>query len=236
MQTPLIGEIFDSLRGMDAAKQVAILQTTIQKFPTMKIPLMTWLAIGFHPDIHFALPEGMPPFTVSDIPAGLNETNLFQAIKKVKMYLRVPEYAHVPMRKREASFVQLLESLHPLEVDVVRAAKAKTFPETYGLTLSTVQKAFPDSAKEFGPIEDGELPPTPPKVAPTPKPTPKAGSSKKKTKKKPTQKSPKPPTDSSPTAVSEPSEAPEPAVTVTPEQVEAAGGLLNALKRAAGRF
>ena len=226
MRTPLLGEVFDKLRGQDPSKQATILQNLVQEFPSTRIPLFTWLAIAFHQDIKFALPEGMPPYKVGDAPAGLSETNLWMATKKVKLFLQVKEYAHVAPKQRETAFIQLLENLDPLECELLGAIKAKALIATYGLARATVIEAFPALATELGPVsfvvEGASADRVATKVAPKKKLA-------KKKKSKPVKKAVVP-TSSEGSEATE-TEAP-PTTIITPEAVEASGGLLNALRNA----
>lgn len=51
---------------------------------------------------------------------------------------------NVPKYRLEMQFVQLLESIHPNEADVLLAVKDKTLQKKYPITKDVVKKAFPD--------------------------------------------------------------------------------------------
>lgn len=51
---------------------------------------------------------------------------------------------NVPKYRLEMQFVQLLESVHPDEADVLLAVKDKTLQKKYPVTKDIVKKAFPD--------------------------------------------------------------------------------------------
>lgn len=56
----------------------------------------------------------------------------------------VPSPPKMPRHKREMLFIELLESLHPRDADVLLATKNKKLAKSYGLTKDIIKKSFPD--------------------------------------------------------------------------------------------
>ena len=105
-------------------------------------PLKEILKYAFHPDIKFALPSGSPPYKTVGSPDEYNPTYLYPNIKKFYLYI---EGGHVGLTqlRREQLFVQMLESLHPKEAEVVIQIKDKKL-NYRGLTYKLVKTTFPE--------------------------------------------------------------------------------------------
>lgn len=58
-----------------------------------------------------------------------------------------PEPVSMPKYRLELLFIQLLESLHPTEADVLLAVKNKTLSKKFAINKDIVKKAFPDILK-----------------------------------------------------------------------------------------
>ena len=105
-------------------------------------PLKELLKYAFHPDIKFALPSGSPPFKTVGSPDEYNPTYLYQNIKKFYLYIEGGHDGLTALR-REQLFVQMLESLHPKEAEVVLQVKDKKL-KFRGLTYKLVKDTFPE--------------------------------------------------------------------------------------------
>lgn len=99
--------------------------------------LQTILVGAFYPDVRWALPPGMPPYTPCD-PVNA-ESFLYTQAKR--LYIFAEGGSNLNNLRREALFIELLESVHPKDAEVVLAMKDKTLP--YGITPQLVNKAFP---------------------------------------------------------------------------------------------
>lgn len=100
--------------------------------------LQTILAGAFYPGIKWNLPPGEPPYKPCD-PVNA-ESFLYQEAKR--LYIFCEGGPNLTNLKREALFIELLESVHPEDAKVILAMKEKKLPYT-GITPTLVKKAFP---------------------------------------------------------------------------------------------
>jgi hypothetical protein len=98
---------------------------------------------GFNPKIKFLLPEGTPPYVFRGVPEGF-PTTLYPEVRKFYIFCEGGG-ANVTQIRREAIFIQLLETIHPDEAKIVIAMKDKKLDELYDtITYDIVREAFPD--------------------------------------------------------------------------------------------
>jgi hypothetical protein len=105
-------------------------------------PLKEILKYAFHPDIKFALPPGKPPYKTIGSPDEYNPTYLYPNIRKFYLYIE-GGHAGLTQLRREQLFIQMLESLHPKEADLVIQIKDKKL-NYRGLTYKLVKTTFPE--------------------------------------------------------------------------------------------
>ena len=105
-------------------------------------PLKEILKYAFHPDIKFALPPGKPPYKTIGSPEEYNPTYLYPNIRKFYLFIEGGHDGLTQLR-REQLFVQMLESLHPKEAEVVIQIKDKKL-NYRGLTYALVKTTFPE--------------------------------------------------------------------------------------------
>ena len=105
-------------------------------------PLKELLKYAFHPDIKFVLPPGMPPYKTIGSPEEYNPTYLYPNIWKFYLFVEGGHEGLTQLR-REQLFIQILESLHPKEAEVVIQVKDKKL-NYRGLTYKLVKKTFPE--------------------------------------------------------------------------------------------
>jgi hypothetical protein len=165
------------------------------------------LQYALHRDLVWMLPDrAVPPYRKANDFMGL-EGRLAGESKRLYLFISVggvPGNPGLNSVKREQMFVQLLESLHPEDAELLLMIKDKRVPE--GLDHDIVAEAFPDMfvgesplpAAEEAPAEPIAVPPQEPAViqqpaAPKPK-TPQAP------KAKPTPKPKAPPVASKTTS------------------------------------
>ena len=131
---PLIFEDVAAANSIKARKEV-LLENESE-------PLKEILKYAFHPDIKFALPPGKPPYKTIGSPDEYNPTYLYPNIRKFYLYIEGGHDGLTQLR-REQLFVQMLESLHPKEAEVVIQIKDKKL-NYRGLTYALVKTTFPE--------------------------------------------------------------------------------------------
>lgn len=106
------------------------------------------LKINFHPEVRMDLPEGDPPFRKEeDKPAGYQESNLVVEYKR--FYIWLDPNQKISKVKKEKLFIEMLESLHLSEANVVLLAKDKKLQKKYKtIKEDIVRAAFPQILPE----------------------------------------------------------------------------------------
>lgn len=102
------------------------------------------LAGTFHDGVKWLLPPGKPPFRPGD-PVNA-EGFLYHQARKFYLFAegQAPDLTSV---RRETIFIEMLESVHPKDADILIAMKDKK-PPYKGITRTLVQKAFPGLLNE----------------------------------------------------------------------------------------
>ena len=131
---PLIFEDVAAANSIKARKKVLLENESNQ--------LKELLKYAFHPDIKFALPPGKPPYKTIGSPDEYNPTYLYPNIRKFYLYIEGGHDGLTQLR-REQLFIQMLESLHPKEAEVVIQIKDKKL-NYRGLTYKLVKTTFPE--------------------------------------------------------------------------------------------
>jgi hypothetical protein len=131
---PLIFEDVAAANSIKARKEILL--------ENESKPLKEILKYAFHPDIKFALPPGKPPYKTIGSPDEYNPTYLYPNIRKFYLYIEGGHDGLTQLR-REQLFVQMLESLHPKEAEVVIQIKDKKL-NYRGLTYKLVKTTFPE--------------------------------------------------------------------------------------------
>lgn len=102
---------------------------------------------SFDDTIEFILPIGTPPYEEDDAPAGYTRSSLFQQTKRFKYFAKGGPGERLPAARRERMFIEILESVHPKEAQLIIAMKDKKVagpPSMYrGITKKLVSEAFP---------------------------------------------------------------------------------------------
>ena len=101
--------------------------------------LHTVLQGAFDPRVTWNLPEGTPPYKKDDSPYGLSPSVLEKEIRKLVYFL--PGRLIQNRMKREEVFVQILESIHPSESELLIQMKDKRID---GLTARLIWEAIPE--------------------------------------------------------------------------------------------
>tara|TARA_B000000609_G_C24164176_1_gene345766 strand:+ start:782 stop:1246 length:465 start_codon:yes stop_codon:yes gene_type:complete len=100
------------------------------------------LRINFDADVVSVLPLGAPPYEKDDAPKGHSSSSLFKLHRQFKYFFKGPFANQVQPIRREGIFLNILESIHPTEADVLVAAKDRKL-KVKGLTKALVDEAFP---------------------------------------------------------------------------------------------
>ena len=131
---PLIFEEVAAANSFEARKKVLLENESNPLLPSSINTLSS--------DIMFALPSGAPPYKCVGSPDEYNPTYLYPNIRKFYLYVEGGHDGLTQLR-REQLFVQMLESLHPKEAEVVIQVKDKKL-NYRGLTYKLVKTTFPE--------------------------------------------------------------------------------------------
>lgn len=140
MAKPLISEVLQGLTEVEGKElhkaRVAYLQQ--KSSPALK----DVLRINFDEAVVSLLPAGEPPYRKDPAPAGMNYATLHKSFRKFKYFFNTG--LQLDQGRREKLFIDLLESLHVSESEMLILAKDRKLYDKYkGLTLKVVQDAFP---------------------------------------------------------------------------------------------
>ena len=86
------------------------------------------------------LPEGEPPFKPTEVLD--TESRLLNEIRRIYLFVEGGN-PNLTKSRREFLFIQLLESIHPLDAKLIISIKDRKLPFK-GLTKKIAQQAFPD--------------------------------------------------------------------------------------------
>lgn len=102
------------------------------------VTLKNVFGYSFIPRGKFLLPEGQPPFDVDSAPKNLTVSNLAYESRNFSRFVRTD----LTPTKREQLYIQLLESLHKSEADLMLLVKDQTLSSVYPkITLDKVVEA-----------------------------------------------------------------------------------------------
>ena len=101
--------------------------------------LRTVLQGAFDPRIKWLLPEGEPPYKPNDLVD--QENVLIKDARKLAYFVEGP-YPGLKQVKREAMFIEMLETVAPADAKMLCAIKEKKLPWK-GITVDIVNEAFP---------------------------------------------------------------------------------------------
>ena len=122
-----------------------------------KSPALTKILLcNFAKNIHFMFPEGQTPFNALDMPKGIQHQVLFREHRLIDKMIKkevkgVVYYGcsgktspSIQQLKKEALWIQLLESLHADEAELLDLIKDKKLTDRYKITKANVIEAFPE--------------------------------------------------------------------------------------------
>ena len=154
-----IPEVLELLEDKGSHERTIILQENDTR------SLRHILYSAFHPDVEFALPEERPnDLKIEETPVGISTNSLFQQSRKLKIFMKNTGYDHLSDSKREVLFMQILESIHSTEAELLLQICVDRDIKS-SLTYQEVLEAFP------GLLPTVEIEATPePEVAAEPEP------------------------------------------------------------------
>lgn len=135
----LIYEVFEEVAKASTRKEKA---EVLRKHNSLA--LRDVLKGAFDDTIEFILPPGSPPFAEDKGPAGHNPSTLNQLSKRFRYFAKGGPGERLQTPRRERMYIELLESIHPKDAEIVVWMKDKKLEGKYkGLTKKLVQEAFP---------------------------------------------------------------------------------------------
>jgi hypothetical protein len=108
------------------------------------------LKYALDPSIVWDLPAGAPPFKPCIYPA--QEMRLFAETRRLYLFLKGGN-PNLTKLKREALYIELLESIHPEDAKLLVSIKDKKIPYK-GITAKLIKEAFPGLIEELVPNEE----------------------------------------------------------------------------------
>ena len=98
------------------------------------------LKYTYDPNIKFLLPPGNPPYK-SVVDETENPTYLYGLVRKLYLFIEGGN-PNLKSQRREYLFIELLESVHPKEAEILLQMKDKKL-KCNGLTYNLVKETFP---------------------------------------------------------------------------------------------
>ena len=111
--------------------------------------LIALLKYAYDPSIIWDLPEGAPPYTPCPYPA--QELRLMSEVRRLYLFIKGGN-PNLTKMKRESLYIELLESVHPKDAELLNAIKDKKIPYK-GINVKLVKEAFPGLIEESSPNE-----------------------------------------------------------------------------------
>ncbi len=132
-----IPEVLKSLEGKSHEEVVKKLRVE----DTRALRLILYLS--FSENLLILLPAERPEdLKLQDVPVGLSQSNLFRESRKLRIFVKGSGYDHLKTAKREQLFIELLESIHQDEAELVLQIMVDKKLQT-SITYNDVFHAFP---------------------------------------------------------------------------------------------
>ena len=136
---PLVSEIFRAVHGKKTVAQKVDLLKQYKRDDVKAI--LIW---NFDKGIDSAVPDGPVPYKANESPAGTpGHTRLIHEWRTLYNFVRGGNDKLSSM-KRETMFIQLLESLHESEAELLMLVKDKKLQSQYRITRAVVEAVFQD--------------------------------------------------------------------------------------------
>ena len=137
MAAKLISDLFKEVEKTTGRKaKVAKLQSFEQNET-----FMTILQAAFDARVVWELPDGDPPYNEPEDMID-NTGGLYQEARKLYIFTKNSRSANIHSIKRERLFIEMLESIHPSEAELLLSIKNKKVPYK-GITKKLIDEAFP---------------------------------------------------------------------------------------------
>lgn len=135
---PFMNEILDLVHEQETDEdKVKILQQYAND------ALKTLLIWNFDESIISLLPTGEVPYQPNESPLGVDHSSLRRDYKNLYNFVKGGNDSLSKIR-RETIFIQILESLHPNEAEVLILVKDKNLEDKYDISFDIVKQAYPD--------------------------------------------------------------------------------------------
>ena len=109
-----IPEVLEQLEGKSQEEVVKILRTN----DTRSLRLILYIA--FSKEVESNLPDVRPEgIKLQETPEGLSINSLYQQSRKIRIFIKNSGYDHLSDAKREQLFLQILESVHSSEAELL---------------------------------------------------------------------------------------------------------------------
>jgi len=130
-------ELFEMLEVYRAHKdKVEILQKNDGKLER------AFFVLAYHPSVEWVLPEGEPPYKKNtETMDGFGFMNLKKNLPQFNIFIKGRGYDNRPLARREQKFIQMLESVTPLEAKWILQCKDRNLTHC---PVDVVRLAFPD--------------------------------------------------------------------------------------------
>lgn len=129
-------ELLKHIGDLPAAKKAGALKQIANLTPELK----TVLKYTFHKNILFELPKGEPPYKEMETPENWGHNRLPRELRKFQYFITGTTLNPI---KREAMFIEVLESVSPEEAKLVLMMKEKKL--TYkGINRKLIEEALPE--------------------------------------------------------------------------------------------
>ena len=124
--TMLVSGVFTLLKK---ATKMEEKQEIMQKYGTPM--LKTIIQLAYNPNVKWLVPKGAPPYKPNRDKEETMQIKMGGIHKKFKLFFKGGGYDNWNQGKREAKFIEILESVHPDEAKLILAMIEGTLP---GLT------------------------------------------------------------------------------------------------------
>ena len=105
--------------------------------------LKTILIWNFDSSVISVLPSGDVPYRPNENPLGTDHSSLRREHKNLYHFVKGGNDSLSAIR-RETIFIQILESLHPNEAEILVLVKDKNLQSKYKIDIDLVKEAYPD--------------------------------------------------------------------------------------------
>ena len=130
-------------------EQAAALKTVQEKIDFLRAQqspaLLTILKYAYDPKLVWDLPDGAPPYKPCIYPA--QEMRLMSEVRRLYLFVKGGN-PNLTKIKREALYIELLESIHPQDAELLNSIKEKKIPYK-GITAKLVKEAFPSLIEDI---------------------------------------------------------------------------------------